>query len=73
MQANMNCSNVVTTTMLPIVLMATNTHWTTCCGGQGKRAHEHVWSKPLLHVPQPLTAGMGPRDSGSLLRALGRG
>lgn len=30
-QANMNCSSVVTIMMLPMVLMATNTHWTTCC------------------------------------------
>lgn len=33
-QANMNWSKVVTIMMLPIVLMATNTHWTTCCKGQ---------------------------------------
>lgn len=31
MQANMNCSRVVTIMMLPIVRMATNTHCTTCC------------------------------------------
>lgn len=31
MQANMNCSKVVTITMFPMVRMATNTHWTTCC------------------------------------------
>lgn len=30
MTANMNCSNDVTNNMLPIVLMATITHWTTC-------------------------------------------
>lgn len=30
MQANMNCSRVVTIMMFPMVLMATNTHWTTC-------------------------------------------
>lgn len=29
-QANMNCSRVVTIMMLPMVLMATNTHCTTC-------------------------------------------
>lgn len=34
MQANMNCSRVVTIMMLPIVLMATNTHCTTCCKTQ---------------------------------------
>lgn len=71
MQANMNCSNVVTTTMLPIVLMATNTHWTTCCGGRGQCTCEHAWGKPLLCIPHPLTAGMGPRKSGSLPRAMG--
>lgn len=30
MQANMNCRRVVTIMMFPMVLMATNTHWTTC-------------------------------------------
>lgn len=30
-QANMKFSSMVTRTMLPMVLMATNTHWTTCC------------------------------------------
>ena len=30
MQANMKFSSMVTKTMLPMVLMATNTHWTTC-------------------------------------------
>ena len=30
MQANMKFSSMVTRTMLPMVLMATNTHWTTC-------------------------------------------
>lgn len=34
MQANMNCSRVVTITMFPMVRMATNTHWTTCCNGK---------------------------------------
>lgn len=29
-QANMNCSRVVTIMILPIVLIATKTHWTTC-------------------------------------------
>ena len=31
MQANMNWRSVVTIMMLPMVRMATNTHWTTCC------------------------------------------
>lgn len=30
MQANMKSSNMVTSTMFPMVLTATNTHWTTC-------------------------------------------
>lgn len=30
MQANMNCRRVVTSTMFPIVRMATKTHCTTC-------------------------------------------
>ena len=34
MQANMNWSSVVTITMFPMVRMATNTHCTTCCGGE---------------------------------------
>lgn len=34
MQANMNCSRVVTIMMFPMVLMATNTHWTTCWNTQ---------------------------------------
>lgn len=33
MQANMNCSSVVTIMMLPMVRMATKTHCTTCWGG----------------------------------------
>lgn len=54
MQANMNCRSVVTIMMFPIVLMATNTHWTTCCRevrGQGlldrnacKRLFYKKWS-----------------------------
>lgn len=32
MHANMNWSKVVTIMMLPMVLMATKTHWTTCWG-----------------------------------------
>ena len=34
MQANMNWRSVVTIMMLPMVRMATNTHWTTCCTGK---------------------------------------
>ena len=30
MHANMNCRSVVTSTMFPMVRMATNTHCTTC-------------------------------------------
>lgn len=30
MQANMKSRSMVTNTMFPMVLMATNTHWTTC-------------------------------------------
>lgn len=30
MQANMKSKSIVTKTILPMVLMATNTHWTTC-------------------------------------------
>lgn len=37
-QANINCSRVVTIMMLPMVLMATNTHWTTCCKAYGYSA-----------------------------------
>ena len=35
MQANMNCSSVVTIMMLPMVRMATKTHCTTCWGMEG--------------------------------------
>lgn len=49
MQANMNWRRVVTIMMLPIVRMATKTHWTTCWGeGAGRRqgsvTHLYCWS-----------------------------
>lgn len=37
MQANINWSSVVTMTMLPMVLMATNTHCTTCWNRREKQ------------------------------------
>ena len=42
MQANMKFSSMVTKTMLPMVLMATNTHWTTC--------YQHTDKTQLIHI-----------------------
>lgn len=44
MHANMNCSSVVTIMMLPMVLMATKTHWTTCCKTAERHTHTLVTS-----------------------------
>lgn len=41
-QANINWSKVVTMTMLPMVLMATNTHCTTCWNNHKKIMGEHM-------------------------------
>lgn len=48
MQANMNCNNVVTITMFPIVRMATNTHWTTCCKQKSRKSQERGY----LNLPE---------------------
>jgi hypothetical protein len=42
MQENMKFSSMVTKTMLPMVLMATNTHWTTC--------YQHTDMTQLIHI-----------------------
>lgn len=55
MQANMNCSSVVTIMMLPMVLMATNTHWTTCCKGHTVTA-TFSWKTRRTNTAQTHTA-----------------
>ena len=62
MQANMNCSRVVTIMMLPMVRMATNTHWTTCWGrGKGRVPHWKTtdFQKLSLHESRAVLTNTG--------------